>query len=1032
MHLSRWSSVWLHPHRACTGWQSIVAVMIAFAVLSRFSPALATTFVPSGFSQEVIATGLIFPTTFAFLPDGRILIAEKEGVVRIVKNDALLPTPFIDISARVNDYEDRGLLGIAVDPNFTANGYVYLLYTYENDVSQYSGPKTARLTRVTALDDTAAPSSEEVILGTVVGSSCKNFPAGADCLPSDSRTHTVGDMKFATDGSLFVSVGDASLLAVNDDTFRTQDLDSLAGKVLRISTSGQGLASNPFWNGDPSANRSKVWAYGLRNPFRFALQPGSNIPYLGDVGWQTWEEINVVLPGANLGWPCYEGHLRQPGYEPKTICQALYSTETAQAPLLVYPHQVTTQGAGAAVVGGVFYTGSTYPAEYHDAYFYADYAQGWIRYLHVDNNHALIPGSVKDFVAAGADAPVALNIGSDENLYYVELLTGQLRRIRYTAGNTLPTAVASANPPSGLAPLTVQFSSTGSHDPDGDPLHYLWDFGDGMTSITPHPQHTYTTNGIFLVRLTVNDGRGGIDTTTVSILVGNRPPVATINSPSPSFLYKVGDVITYEGSASDPDEGTLVDSALAWRILLFHCPGGSCHTHPLSSNVGKSGSFMVPDHGDDTYLELTLTATDSGGLTSTTSVTIHPRTVQLTLETQPPGLQIVYDGISTVAPLTRTTIVGSVHTLSASSPQGTYVFTSWSDGEARQHNITVGTTDRIYTAVFSQPSSTPVDLTQAGGIIALVTTPLGSGNKNLEVIRDGDKPPVGSIDSLRQYDTWDGKNTATQDWIGYQFSTTQTFTRMVFQEGRHFADGGWFTTLRVQVRQNDVWKEVNGLRVTPAYPGINDMQNYQTYTLEFNPISGEAIRLYGAPGGRWAFISVGELEVFGLRFDSPFPPSLRDLTRIGSIIAFVTTPLGGGNKNLEVIRDGDKPPVGSVDSLRQYDTWDGKNTTTQDWIGYQYPIAQTFSRMIFQEGKHFGDGGWFKNLTVQVRQNGVWRTVAGLQVTPTYPGVNDGQNYQTYRLDFDAIGGDAIRLYGAPGGKWAFVSVGELEIFGPN
>jgi len=160
------------------------------------------------------------------------------------------------------------------------------------------------------------------------------------------------------------------------------------------------------------------------------------------------------------------------------------------------------------------------------------------------------------------------------------------------------------------------------------------------------------------------------------------------------------------------------------------------------------------------------------------------------------------------------------------------------------------------------PTATPVNLAPIGTIIARVTAPLGDGNKNLEVIRDGDKPPVGSTDTTRQYDTWDGANTAPEDWIGYTFATPQTFTRVVFQEGMNFAGGGWFDTLTVQVRQGGVWTTVTGLTSTPPYPP-NDGVNYETYTLDFPPVTGDGIRLDGDPGGSADFISVGELEVYG-------------------------------------------------------------------------------------------------------------------------------------------------------------------------
>jgi len=194
----------------------------------------------------------------------------------------------------VNDYWGHGMIGLAVDPNFASNGYVYLAYTYENNAADYSGTKTARLTRVTAVGDTASRSSETVILGTVTGTSCQNFPAGADCIPSDNPSHSVGQIRFDASGNIFFNSGDAASFNVVDTlALRAQDLTSLAGKVMHVSPLGAGLSSNPFWTGDASANKPKIWAYGVRNPFRFNLRSGA-YPYAGDVGWDTWEEINAA------------------------------------------------------------------------------------------------------------------------------------------------------------------------------------------------------------------------------------------------------------------------------------------------------------------------------------------------------------------------------------------------------------------------------------------------------------------------------------------------------------------------------------------------------------------------------------------------------------------------------------------------------------------------------------------------------------------------------------------------------------------
>jgi glucose/arabinose dehydrogenase len=398
---------------------------VLFAALASGAAAQS---LPPNFVDDVVVSNLDLPIAFTALPDGRLLIAQKGGVVRLVKNGVLQPVPFIDLSARVNDYWDRGLIGIAADPSFATNGFVYLYYVFEHNASDFSGPKTARLTRVTAVGDTASLSSEVVLLGSLSGSSCGGFPAGADCIPADSPSHNGGSIKFASDNTMFITTGDGASFAVVDDlALRAQSLTSLAGKVLHITRSGAGISTNPFWTGNAANVQSKIWARGLRNPFRMTLQPGTNEVFLGDVGWSLYEEVNVATRGANMGWPCYEGPNRQSGYESKAGCQTLYASgpSAVQMPLTFYAHDEVS----AAILGGPFYTGTSYPAEYRGAYFFGDNARGLIQFLTVDSSNNLVSGPTT--FASDLAGPVDIQMLADEHLYYLAINTGELRRIRY-------------------------------------------------------------------------------------------------------------------------------------------------------------------------------------------------------------------------------------------------------------------------------------------------------------------------------------------------------------------------------------------------------------------------------------------------------------------------------------------------------------------------------------------------------------------------------------------------------------------------
>jgi glucose/arabinose dehydrogenase len=379
------------------------------------------TILPAGFRQEVVASGLNLPTSFAELPDGRFLVAEKDGLVRLVENGRVLERPFLDLRGVVESTALRGLVAIEASPDFARTGFVYLLYARAFGTDGY----TLRLSRVAARGDRAAP-GEEVILGATDPQTCAAPRPSEECLALDGD-HQGGEIEFLADGTMLVSLGDGGgeEQGVRQNSFRAQELDSLSGKLLRITPAGYGVRSNPFWDGNPRSKRSRIFAYGFRNPFRMAVRPGTSTPYVADVGWDTWDEIDVVVPGANYGWPCYEGGERTTGYRDTTRCKALYARgEPARAPLLAY--------AAASVTGGAFYAGDRYPRSYRGAYFYGDWAQSWLRYLPSGELGSGTPTPV-DF-ASRAGGPAQIEMSSDGNLLYLALNAGELRELVYSGG----------------------------------------------------------------------------------------------------------------------------------------------------------------------------------------------------------------------------------------------------------------------------------------------------------------------------------------------------------------------------------------------------------------------------------------------------------------------------------------------------------------------------------------------------------------------------------------------------------------------
>jgi glucose/arabinose dehydrogenase len=594
-------------------------LVVGLAGFCLASGAGAETFVEPAFSSELVTTLAPYkPVALDWSPDGDLFILQRDGVVRVFAGGQLLPTPFIDLSGQVNTYLDRGMLGMALHPDFEHNGYVYLTYVHEPfGNNSDAGPKLARLVRVTAdpaNHHVALPGSEVVLIGD---------------LPASYPAHSIGAVRFAPDGTLFLGNGDgAAPQRSQAGALEALSLHSYRGKLLRVNANGTAPGDNPFDDGTNSI-RSKVWAYGLRNPFRFALHPTTGEPFIGDVGWDTWEEIDHGPAGTNFGWPCYEGPAPQEFYQidASSTC-ALYLPSAIVAPVFAYSHGDRPPVPGAIVAGdsvtaGTFYTGEAYPSTYAGNFFFADYVAGWLMRMELDPGGDV--SAVEPF-AAGLNGPVAIEMGPDGLLYYASFVSGQIRRIRHLG----PTAVASASPTYGHSPLAVVFSSAGSAlGPGGS---YLWEFGDGTTSTAPNPSHTYVSGTVktYDARLTVGDGSSSSTTAHVEITINSLPPTPQISTPTSGSSVLPGEIVNFFGFATDPEDGPLSRSKLSWTIVLHH----DAHVHTVLTAAGiHRGSFQAVYHGTGSYFyEIELQAVDSSGLSS-----VLRRTVTLLPDTTPPS-----------------------------------------------------------------------------------------------------------------------------------------------------------------------------------------------------------------------------------------------------------------------------------------------------------------------------------------------------------------------------------------------------------
>ncbi len=687
--------------------RAALSLAVLFTALGNARPVAAA--VPLGFTDNVIADNVGSPTALAFTPDGRLLITTQPGQLPVYQNGSLVGTPALNLAtqwpggSRVCSNFERGLLGIAVDPNFATNNYIYLYYTYNKNNACPGSSVVNRVSRFILLSNNVIITTTETIL--------------LDNIPSTNGNHNAGDLHFGADGLLYISAGDAGTGGGN-----ARVKTNLAGKILRIESDGDIPPGNPFigdansWRcGNPAGGSGtgscqEIFAYGLRNPFRFAFQPGTNTFYINDVGQDRWEEVDVGQAGADYGWNVREGPCPA-----NTYCAP--SLPSAYTDLLYYYRHDTT-GCGS-ITGGAFVPAGVWPAAYEGKYLFADYVCGKIFRLDPVGGGAY---TATDFATSlGGSSAVHMIFGpynSTQALYYTSYASnGDVHRVVYTAtGNTPPIAVADASPRYGASStLMVNFDSAGSNDPDNNtPLSYQWDFGDNsLYGSGISPTHNYTSTGVYTATLTVIDSLGAVSApVSLRIDVGNTPPAPTITAPLSTTQFYVGQVVTLTGSVTDTQDVTVPSSAWSWNVILHHVDQdapGNAHTHPILGPVsGNNVPFAAPapeglQATAMSTLEIQLTATDSWGLATTITQTLQPNRVNVTFVTSPVGFDLSVNG--TTITTTQTLVSWQSYALNVFAPPQYqsgqwWAMTSWSDGGAIAHTISTPASAATYTATF--------------------------------------------------------------------------------------------------------------------------------------------------------------------------------------------------------------------------------------------------------------------------------------------------------------------------------------------
>ncbi|MEM9092497.1 MAG: PQQ-dependent sugar dehydrogenase, partial [Cyanobacteria bacterium P01_F01_bin.53] len=681
------------------------------------------------FTNELVTSGFQTPTNLITLPDGKMLVLEKRGVIKILDPQVDEPSKsnYLRLS-KVTSTKERGLLAITLDPNFDTNKYFYVYYNYDdNNNSKNAG--RFRVSRFKHNGTNANLSDEKVI-----------WEANEDILDC---CHFGGALSFGPDGYLYLATGD-----VFTNTQVSQDLTHSSGKIVRLDASavdGPGGEwrrgrnndhlipdDNPFVD-DPSGILPEIWASGVRNPFSGGWDLPSGRFFLADVGGNVQEtaqeEINVFTvkdAGANFGWPNVEGVSNNPAYK---------------NPAFSYGHTEPTPN-GAAVISGLVYRGNHLPSQFSGAYFFADYVQGWLRYFNLDEAGNFIDAdpSTPELDAHNFDNSIggltALKQGPEGALYYTDFF-GNLRRIRYDAGDNLAPFITEVSAENIAGPLTVKFTGSAT-DPENDPLEYLWNFGDGTTGTGVSVEHTYNTTGLYEATLEVSDPTNKTTSAPIRVMLGSAPE-ATIQTPFNNELFRAGDTINLVGTATD--DGPLTDNSYQWDVRFIH----NAHFHPeIEAQQGATFSFQIDttghDFSDATGFEISLTVTDSDGLTDTETVSIFPDKVDISFESNlSDGITYTLDGVPRNGPFVHDAAINFEHTISA--PQTVaeggvlYTFDRWSNGVTTSaQTITVPDQDEEFKALYVPSGRAPrVD----EGLQVLYTFDAGSGNKVFDVSGTG-------------------------------------------------------------------------------------------------------------------------------------------------------------------------------------------------------------------------------------------------------------------------------------------------------
>lgn len=809
---------------------------------------------PAAFIQKKLTGDVIQEATaLAHAPDGRIFIAERDGDVKVLQNGNVTTVHTVATTTA----NEQGLLGITLHPQFATNGRFYIFYTNPAATVHY-------LDMVTITSDNRVTASTRVM----------QFD------PIINGFHNGGAILFK-DGLLYVAIGES-----NSPEQATM-LDTYRGKILRLTEDGLPAPGNPYYN-ETGASRQKrsIWAIGMRNPWKMALDPLSGKIFVVNVGGD-YEEINdVTAPDAsknyNYGWD--QNGRSGPQQAANTI-----------QPVFAYGHD----GWGCAITSGVFFNPpvTKWPAQYRNRFYFSDWCANWFRSVDATNPGS---GGYQEFASDGFNSILGTSVGIDGNLYYIKYnTTGSVWRIEYDT-TQLPNVVNQPASQTVFATDKVVFSISAS---GAQPFTYQWQKND--VNIAGATSNVFTINAASTAdaanyRCIVSNSAGTDTSAEAKLTVKpfDAPPVPHITKPLSSFTWKVGDPVAFVGTATDTEDGAIPAAAYHWEVRFYHEDNPqSLHYHPgpVIPDGVTAGTFTADNGGEtspNVWLRVLLTVTDSQGRTGTDSVDIQPNKVVLTADANVPGLQLVM-GTQGTAPFSKTFVVNTVFTLQAITPQvvdtAFYEFSSWSNGGAAEQSLRVPAANTTFKATYNRganaqhpfhafPTDIPgkaeaEDFDLGGEGIAYHDTGKGNAGNQYRTEEDVDIEPCAE-------GTYDIGYVAAGEWLEYTLNVTvpgvYTFSARVANPGAakliHMeldgqnisgnltvpATGGFQNWQTISFNTPALSAGVKVLRVTLDAADIN--LNYFTFS-QVNGGGNNPVISLTAPASNSTFVSQSDIEI---------------------------------------------------------------------------------------------------------------------------------------------------------------------------